>query len=431
MNNNLEHIDKLFNDGLANASVNAPEGVWDAVSSNLATSTASVVATKSFFAIAKWWILGTVVTASSVVTYFAYTKNEVKIQSLEAKKAAVNMTESSKDGVGGQGNFSNTEDSNVKSTNSLTDEVVVDDIKETVVNTQEKIQVSKSPLSSLVIENTPIKINAPVDVVAIPKIPSQGLIPVSKIYSQLSAKNAACKWEKVSVGFESKGNIKVFWNFGDDALITTSSNTTSHVYKNAGNYTITADVIDQETGVKLNTLYKEVKIGFNVNVNYRLVGENTFRFETDVNYENMQWLFPEKESQMLVGYSVEHSFKPEFVSGKVINICKNDLGCSDTFITWVKNSKTSKIEIFDAFTPNGDGTNDKYYVLAQGYENFSLTIIDMAGKLLFTTTNPETGWDGKFNGISCEKGIYWARVTYKFPGKNTETKTEQITLVKN
>lgn len=433
MNNSSEHIDKIFKDGLANASSKAPDGVWESLSTSIAAAE-TVLVTKSIFATLKWWIASTVVASASVVTYLVVQTPVEK--PINSQPKDINET-----------------NNQTTSINNSLDAVVDDKYNNAETNISEKsakgsIEVKtaidgeqtagqKNGFSSGVASQIQKEISTSPNPVNDNKLvlpdhhDIKTIVPKGRILSQLNAKSAVCRWEKLEIGFLVKGDVKVLWNFGDDVLKTTNSGTVSHYYKNSGRYTIIADVYDLETGIKLNTLLKEVKVGFDVNVNYRVVSDNTYRFETDVNLDNTMWIFPEQESRIMYGSAVEHTFGNDFVAGKVINICSNEIGCTDTFITWVKNSKEPKCEIFDAFTPNGDGTNDKYYVLAQGYELFSLSISDMTGKLVFNTTNPDTGWDGKYNGVACDAGVYWAKVIVKFPGKSSVTKTQQIKLVKN
>lgn len=60
-----------------------------------------------------------------------------------------------------------------------------------------------------------------------------------------------------------------------------------------------------------------------------------------------------------------------------------------------------------AFTPNDDGLNDIFKI--PGYINvqtFSLRIFNRWGEILFETTDPTVGWDGKVNGQPVMDGSY-------------------------
>jgi gliding motility-associated-like protein len=111
--------------------------------------------------------------------------------------------------------------------------------------------------------------------------------------------------------------------------------------------------------------------------------------------------------------------------------CQSPGGCSQ-IIEQTVNIQGSDLEgnllIPNVFTPNADGFNDPYKVLIVGAETFRLTVFDKEGKLLFTSTDTEEGWDGKVNGIPCAAGMYVARVNWKFYGHEEENKTVAIWL---
>jgi gliding motility-associated-like protein len=38
--------------------------------------------------------------------------------------------------------------------------------------------------------------------------------------------------------------------------------------------------------------------------------------------------------------------------------------------------------------------------------NYQLKVYDRSGQKLFETDSPEVGWDGRFRGQPCERGVY-------------------------
>ncbi len=71
----------------------------------------------------------------------------------------------------------------------------------------------------------------------------------------------------------------------------------------------------------------------------------------------------------------------------------------------------------NAFTPNGDGLNDTFKPIMQcKAEAYSLKIFDRWGKMIFETTDPSEGWDGKVNGAYVEHGTYVWYVYYQYTG---------------
>lgn len=69
----------------------------------------------------------------------------------------------------------------------------------------------------------------------------------------------------------------------------------------------------------------------------------------------------------------------------------------------------------NAFSPNGDGTNDVYKP-KDGYQNieeFHAYIFNRWGQKLFEWTNPAEGWDGTFKGKPVKEGVYFCLVKAK------------------
>jgi gliding motility-associated-like protein len=68
-----------------------------------------------------------------------------------------------------------------------------------------------------------------------------------------------------------------------------------------------------------------------------------------------------------------------------------------------------------AFTPNGDGRNDVFYVRGRGFETFELVIFNRWGEQVFQTNDPNQGWDGSkqgsLNDMPSDAYVYVIRAT--------------------
>ena len=76
----------------------------------------------------------------------------------------------------------------------------------------------------------------------------------------------------------------------------------------------------------------------------------------------------------------------------------------------IKRSRTpfSSLVVANTFTPNGDGTNDKWSVPGlRFYEGARVSVFDKAGDRLFYTEIPDQGWDGTFKGKQLPIGSYF------------------------
>ncbi len=87
----------------------------------------------------------------------------------------------------------------------------------------------------------------------------------------------------------------------------------------------------------------------------------------------------------------------------------NAAGCSDSsFQDWPEVQPCCNFSYPNAFTPNADGRNDVFKVIAYGNQlRFQLSIYNRWGQRVFYTNKAADGWDGTFNGKPCEAGSYY------------------------
>jgi gliding motility-associated-like protein len=84
----------------------------------------------------------------------------------------------------------------------------------------------------------------------------------------------------------------------------------------------------------------------------------------------------------------------------------------------------------NSFTPNSDRLNDILYIKGTGLEEISFRISDRWGTLVFSSTDINKGWDGRYRNKDCPMGVYsyFAMITYT-DGK-TVSKKGVVTLVR-
>lgn len=91
-------------------------------------------------------------------------------------------------------------------------------------------------------------------------------------------------------------------------------------------------------------------------------------------------------------------------------------GCSGSDTLWVFSSPClDSAKIPNVFSPNGDLKNDVYYVpYVCPHENFTLSIFDRWGSLLFSSQSRNHGWDGRTNhGQDAPDGTYFYVIKVK------------------
>jgi gliding motility-associated-like protein len=67
-----------------------------------------------------------------------------------------------------------------------------------------------------------------------------------------------------------------------------------------------------------------------------------------------------------------------------------------------------------AFSPNGDGKNDTWYVpVLNAFSVFEVSVFNRYGQLVFHTRNANQPWDGKYRGSSLPVGVYVYMISIK------------------
>ncbi len=86
----------------------------------------------------------------------------------------------------------------------------------------------------------------------------------------------------------------------------------------------------------------------------------------------------------------------------------NDAGCKteDTLVVHV-GCNSDLIFIPNAFSPNGDGKNERFYIRTKGLKHFNyFKIYTRTGQCVFETNDSSNGWNGTFNGILLPPGVF-------------------------
>jgi gliding motility-associated-like protein len=114
----------------------------------------------------------------------------------------------------------------------------------------------------------------------------------------------------------------------------------------------------------------------------------------------------------------------------VVRAQANDAGVAQSVSNPVTIVKDPNLFYPTAFTPNGDSLNDIFNVFGQYISSFQMDIFNRWGELMYTTTDLEKGWDGKFKGIDMPEGTYTfvAKIT-DFAGRDFK-KSGSILLLK-
>jgi gliding motility-associated-like protein len=108
----------------------------------------------------------------------------------------------------------------------------------------------------------------------------------------------------------------------------------------------------------------------------------------------------------------------------------NEFGCTASDSLYLNTEQCCKVSFPTAFTPNGDGKNDVFRPIFEGFHRFSVfRVVNRWGQTVFETTNSNGHWDGTLNGEPQDLGVYFYMLKYDC---NNETVIEkgEVTLIR-
>jgi gliding motility-associated-like protein len=83
------------------------------------------------------------------------------------------------------------------------------------------------------------------------------------------------------------------------------------------------------------------------------------------------------------------------------------------------------------FTPNGDGRNDVFKVVAPSFQRLmEFRVFNRWGQEIFSTTDIYSGWDGTWKGVEQPVGNYQYLIRVAYPDGNVETYKGDINLIR-
>ena len=105
-------------------------------------------------------------------------------------------------------------------------------------------------------------------------------------------------------------------------------------------------------------------------------------------------------------------------------------GCSGTDSVRVFVNFIEAVGVADAFSPNGDGTNDVLYVKGYGLDAISFLIYNKYGEKVFETQTQDIGWDGTYKNREQNPGVFTWVLEYQFINGNSGILKGTTTLVR-
>ncbi len=105
-------------------------------------------------------------------------------------------------------------------------------------------------------------------------------------------------------------------------------------------------------------------------------------------------------------------------------------GCIATASVQINTNGVPPVYIPNAFTPNGDGVNDVWYVYGTGIKDIKAMIFNRWGEKVFESDDQSLGWDGTFKGELQPPGVYVYIVDMVYLNAEKRSKQGSVTLIR-
>ncbi|MEO5642076.1 MAG: PKD domain-containing protein [Bacteroidia bacterium] len=209
------------------------------------------------------------------------------------------------------------------------------------------------------------------------------------------------------VNFTAQSNpalVSTLWNFGDSVVGTGSP--VSHCYYNSGLYSVTLYVVDVNgckdsiTASNYITVYPNPVAGFDfISANPSTVLESNILIDDlSTGGDTCYWDFGDGNFLTVVGCGDVSNNYADTGMYHVQQIVVNNGGCKDTIEYDVYIAPYTTLYIPNAFTPNGNGSNDIFFIYGEFVDQYHLMVFDRWGNLIYESYDQQKGWDGKANG---------------------------------
>lgn len=164
------------------------------------------------------------------------------------------------------------------------------------------------------------------------------------------------------------------------------------------------------------TVYPRPVAGFDMNPEQLSIVDPEFHvIDGSEGASHWQYTFGDGEAT----YEQEPTHRYEnFGTYVVEQIVSSIHGCLDTSYRTVTVVPDLLIHVPNAFTPNGDGINDVFRPSLDGFDvrEYTLTIWNRWGELLFTSSEVSQGWDGTYSGLQAQDDVYVWQIELRAEG---------------
>lgn len=209
----------------------------------------------------------------------------------------------------------------------------------------------------------------------------------------------------------------IVWNFGDANNGTSGEISPTYTYEDVGEYDVSL-AVTSPIGCFIDTIFQDLVAVFaSPTAGFSFTPEEPNNRENEVDFidealETIAWEYTVGDLFRTSQPSFTYEFRDTGLV-EVTQIVTHPSGCKDTLIQLIDIQPILSVHVPNAFTPNGDGLNDVFIPKSDlfGFRGYEFNVWNRWGERIFTTDDPDVGWDGRFSGSDSPAGGYLWELT--------------------
>lgn len=158
----------------------------------------------------------------------------------------------------------------------------------------------------------------------------------------------------------------------------------------------------------------------NESVNYSFANNPLYSNNTNVD-TSFTWTFGFTGENPYITGNINEIINQQYLEEGEYEIClfviENLNQCSDSTCQTIIVYDKPNLDIPNVFTPDSDGVNDQFFFPNKAIIEFTCSVYDRWGKLIFEFNSIDDSWDGTYylSGKECVDGVYF----YMYEGKSS------------
>jgi gliding motility-associated-like protein len=213
----------------------------------------------------------------------------------------------------------------------------------------------------------------------------------------------------------------VYFGDGDSIFYTNPFNSFTHIYDSIKSYSLSMIVISNNLCVYTNGFTNMISVHQSPTANFYINPDAITSFSPEANFVNQSSQDVISNSWYMFGAIVDTANTEDANATYPLGMIgeypvqlkvENHYGCRDSIQKIVIVEDDLLIYIPNSFTPNGDDLNNTWKITTSGIDvyQFTLSIYNRWGELIFVSHDPEYGWDGTFGNSLVQAGLYQWRI---------------------